>query len=218
MDYFSTQKLSWSLINPFPHQSFHWQGIDGTQVLTHMLPEETYNSPAAPRAVRKIEKNYKDSGVSSHALMVFGIGDGGGGPGEEHLERLARDQEPGRPQPGEAGMGRHLPRAAGKPTPRASPPGSGELYLERHEGTLTTEARNKWYNRQMELALRELEWTAVLAATLAGMAYPAARLTAIWQEVLLYQFHDILPGSSIKRVYDESLARYAELLPADDRS
>jgi len=210
VDYFSTQKLSWSLINPFPHQSFYWQGIDGTRVLTHMLPEETYNSAAAPRAVHMIEKNYKDSGVSSHALMVFGIGDGGGGPGEEHLERLARIKNlaglsPVRQERAATFLENWQSDAARFAT------WSGELYLERHEGTLTTEARNKWYNRKMELALRELEWTSVLAATLTGMSYPAARLTAIWREVLLYQFHDILPGSSIKRVYDESLARYAEL-------
>jgi alpha-mannosidase len=210
VDYFSTQKLSWSLINPFPHQSFYWQGIDGTQVLTHMLPEETYNSSAAPRAVRMIEKNYKDSGVSSHALMVFGIGDGGGGPGEEHLERLARIKNLAGLSPvKQEWVATFLERWQTDAARFAS--WSGELYLERHEGTLTTEARNKWYNRKMELALRELEWASVIAATLTGMAYPAARLTAIWREVLLYQFHDILPGSSIKRVYDESLARYAEL-------
>jgi alpha-mannosidase len=210
VDYFSTQKLSWSLINTFPHQSFFWQGIDGTQVLTHMLPEETYNSAAAPRAVQMIEKNYKDSGVSSHALMVFGIGDGGGGPGEEHLERLARIKNLAGLSPVKQEWAATFLESWQADATRFAT-WSGELYLERHEGTLTTEARNKWYNRKLELALRELEWTSVLAATLTGMPYPAARLTAIWREVLLYQFHDILPGSSIKRVYDESLARYAEL-------
>jgi alpha-mannosidase len=88
----------------------------------------------------------------------------------------------------------------------------GELYLERHQGTLTTEAQVKWYNRKLELALRELEWTSVLASLLAGAAYPSSRLHAIWQEMLLYQFHDILPGSSIKRVYDECIPRYREML------
>ena len=207
VDYFSTQKLSWSLINPFPHQSFHWQGLDGTAVLTHMLPEETYNSPAAPRSVRRIEQNYRDSGVSSRALMVFGIGDGGGGPGEEHLERLARlkDLEGLSPVAQESAtdfLDKWMTEAGRFPT------WAGELYLERHEGTLTTEARNKWYNRKMELALRELEWAAVLAGLTTGAPYPAGFLTDTWREVLLYQFHDILPGSSIKRVYDESLARY----------
>ncbi|HUX77562.1 MAG TPA: glycoside hydrolase family 38 C-terminal domain-containing protein [Anaerolineae bacterium] len=207
VDYFSTQKLSWSLINVFPHQSFHWQGIDGTTVLAHMLPEDTYNSPAAPHSVHKIERNYKDKGVSEHALMVFGIGDGGGGPGAEHLERLTRIKNlaglsPVTQEPVAAFFERWQQDAARFPT------WVGELYLERHQGTLTTGARNKRYNRKMELALRELEWTSVLASVLAGAAYPSDRLEAIWREVLLYQFHDILPGSSIKRVVDESVARY----------
>ena len=203
VDIFSTQKLSWSLVNTFPHQSFHWEGIDGTTVLAHMLPEETYNSAAAPRSVRKLERNYHDSGVSEHALMVFGIGDGGGGPGEEHLERLNRIENlaglsPVKQESAADFFEKWREQAARFAT------WVGELYLERHEGTLTTNARNKYYNRKMELALRELEWTSILS----GVDYPTDFLTETWQEVLLYQFHDILPGSSIKRVYDESVARY----------
>ncbi len=210
VDYFSTQKLSWSLINAFPHQSFHWQGIDGTKVLTHMLPEETYNSPAAPRSVRKIEHNYRDAGVSSQALMVFGIGDGGGGPGEEHLERLDRIRNLAGLSPvRQDWVANFLERWETESDRFAT--WVGELYLERHEGTLTTEARNKWYNRKLELGLRELEWTAVLASRLAEAPYPTEQLTVLWRELLLYQFHDILPGSSIKRVYDESLTRYAAM-------
>ncbi|MGC9468682.1 MAG: alpha-mannosidase, partial [Anaerolineae bacterium] len=207
VDYFSTQKLSWSLINTFPHHSFAWQGIDGTQILTHMLPEETYNSPAAPRSVRKIERNYKDKGVSHHGLMVFGIGDGGGGPGEAHLERLDRLQN----LAGLSPVSQESVAAFFKKWRTEAdrfPTWVGELYLERHEGTLTTEARNKRYNRKLELGLRDLEFVATAAGLLADHAYPAERLLAIWREVLLYQFHDILPGSSIKRVYDESLTRY----------
>ncbi|RPJ39346.1 MAG: alpha-mannosidase, partial [Chloroflexi bacterium] len=218
VDYFMTQKMSWNQVNIFPHHSFYWQGIDGSAVLAHMLPEETYNSPAGPRAVMKIEDNYKDKGVSEHALMLFGIGDGGGGPGEEHLERLERIQNlaglsPVRQETAacffeqwakDAERSDGTARSFGT---RGFPAWVGELYLERHSGTLTTEAKNKWYNRRMEQALRELEWTAIFA----GGEYPSARLEAIWREVLLYQFHDILPGSSIKRVYDESLARYREM-------
>ncbi len=208
--YFSTQKLSWSLINVFPHHSFHWQGLDGTQVLTHMLPEETYNSPAAPRSVRKIEQNYKESGVSHHSLMIYGIGDGGGGPGMEHLERLDRIENLAGLSPvTQESVADFFDQWATEAD--RFPTWVGELYLERHEGTLTTEARNKWYNRKMELALRDLEWTSVLAGALTGADYPTERLQTIWREVLLYQFHDILPGSSIKRVYDESLARYAAM-------
>jgi len=206
VDYFMTQKISWNLVNRFPHQSFHWVGHDGSEVLTHMLPEETYNSPALPRALWKTEKNYRDVGVSKHALLLFGIGDGGGGPGEEHLERLERLGNLAGLQPlTQEPAASFFPKWAAQA--ERFPSWVGELYLERHTGTLTTEARNKWYNRLMEQSLREWEWTALLA----GGEYPADRLETIWREVLLYQFHDILPGSSIKRVYDESLARYAAL-------
>lgn len=207
IDYFMTQKMSWNKVNHFPLHSFHWQGIDGTSVLTHMLAEETYNSPALPRSVDKIEKNYAEKGVSDQALLLFGIGDGGGGPGEEHIERLGRIRNLAGLSPVNPGPAAEFFETWKKDADRF-PTWVGELYLERHAGTLTTEAKNKWYNRRLEQSLRELEWTAAFA----GEDYPAARLEQIWREVLLYQFHDILPGSSIKRVYDESLARYAGLL------
>ncbi|MBN1642390.1 MAG: alpha-mannosidase [Anaerolineae bacterium] len=208
--YFLTQKISWNQINPFPHHSFHWQGIDGSQVLAHMYPEDTYNSPAAPRSLHKIETNYRDKGVSTHALMVFGIGDGGGGPGEEHLERLRRIADlAGFPPVQQEPVAAFLPAWASEANRFAT--WVGELYLERHQGTLTTEARNKWYNRRLELSLRDWEWIASIAQLECGRPYPGERLLDTWREVLLYQFHDILPGSSIKRVYDESVARYEEL-------
>jgi alpha-mannosidase len=209
--YFSTQKLSWSLINRFPHHSFHWQGVDGTPVLVHMLPEENYNSPALPRSIGKIEAGYAEKGVSSHSLMVYGIGDGGGGPGEEHLERLERLKHFAGLSPVRQERGADFfPRWAVESD--RFPTWVGELYLERHQGTLTTNARNKRYNRALELALRELEWLASMGLTEGQAEYPAQKLEGIWKEVLLYQFHDILPGSSIKRVYDESVARYQVLL------
>jgi alpha-mannosidase len=213
MGYFSTQKLSWSLINKFPYHSFHWQGLDGSRILVHMLPEETYNSPAAPRSVGKIEHNYAQKDLSHHALMVYGIGDGGGGPGEEHLERLTRLANFAGLSPVKQEWTSDFFAKLSKEADRF-PTWVGELYLERHQGTLTTNARNKRYNRLMEQTLRELEFTASFAKFMVDAPYPDARLEDIWKEVLLYQFHDILPGSSIKRVYDESLARY-KLLSAE---
>jgi alpha-mannosidase len=208
---FCTQKLSWSLINKFPHHSFWWQGIDGSRILVHMLPEETYNSPAAPHSLGRIEANYQDKGISDTALLVFGIGDGGGGPGEEHLERLARLHDFAGLPPVEQEWSAAFFERWAKDSPRFAT-WQGELYLERHQGTYTTEAANKRYNRRMEEALREWELWAGLAQATTRAEYPAERLATIWREVLLYQFHDILPGSSIKRVYDESVARYALLL------
>ena len=211
VEYMMTQKLSWSEYNRHPHHSFMWEGIDGSAILTHMPPEDTYNSPAAPRSIANAEQKYLDKNVSEHALMLFGIGDGGGGPGEEHLERLARTKNllglsPVVQEPSWAFFEKLHGEREKFQTWR------GELYLEKHQGTLTSQARSKRYNRKMEKALRELEFASVLAAAQLGRRYPSDTLETIWKEVLLYQFHDILPGSSIKRVYDESLARYEELL------
>jgi alpha-mannosidase len=216
VDYMMTQKLSWSEYNRHPHHSFLWEGIDGSAVLTHMPPEDTYNSPAAPRSIVKAEREYLDKNVSGHALMLFGIGDGGGGPGEEHLERLKREKNL-------LGLSPVIQEPSWKFFERLNEERErfqtwrGELYLEKHQGTLTSQARSKRYNRKMEKALRELEFASVLGAAQLGKSYPSETLETIWKEVLLYQFHDILPGSSIKRVYDESLLRYEELLEQTEK-
>jgi alpha-mannosidase len=209
--YFLTQKLSWSLVNRYPHHTFLWRGIDGSEVLAHLPPEDTYNSSAAPRAILKAERNFADKGVSDECILLFGIGDGGGGPGEEHLERLAREKNlAGLPPVNQEFASRFFERIA--PHRERLPIWSGELYLERHQGTLTTQARNKRANRRMEIGLRLAEWSAARARWALGASYPRADFERIWKEVLLYQFHDILPGSSITRVYTESLERYEALL------
>ena len=211
IDYFLTQKLSWSAFNTHPHHTFHWEGIDGSQVLVHMPPEATYNSSAAPRAIAKAESQYIDSDVSDRCLVLFGIGDGGGGPGEEHLERLLREKNL-------SGLSPVVQEHAAvffdrlQKSSDAYAVWRGELYLEKHQGTLTSQARNKRFNRKIEIALRELELSAVQAWRNNRTPYPREALDRIWKEVLLLQFHDILPGSSITRVYDESLARYETLL------
>jgi alpha-mannosidase len=208
--YFMTQKLSWNWVTRHPHHTFWWQGIDGSKVLAHMPPEDTYNSAAGPEAAIVAEKKFIDAPVSDSCLMLFGIGDGGGGPGEEHLERLAREKDlagmcPVVQAPAEAFF-QHIAEKADRYATWV-----GEMYLERHQGTYTTQGRVKRYNRKLELALRELEFTAAMAAQLAGVPYPHSQLERIWKEVLLYQFHDILPGSSITRVYEEALPRYEAL-------
>lgn len=208
-DYFMTQKLSWNEYNKFPHQTFLWQGIDGTQIFAHMLPEETYNSPMTPESVHFSEINYMDSGKSDEALILFGIGDGGGGPGLEHLERARRLKNLNGLCPVEQGKAEPLLMRMAE-NAKDLKKWNGELYLEKHQGTYTTQAKNKYYNRKMELALRELEFALILSGQ--NETYPKEELDKIWKEVLLYQFHDIIPGSSIKRVYDESTARYEILL------
>ncbi|HEX3954732.1 MAG TPA: glycoside hydrolase family 38 C-terminal domain-containing protein [Stellaceae bacterium] len=209
--YFMTQKLSWSLVTRHPHHTFWWEGIDGSRVLAHLPPEATYNSAATPHSLLAAEQNFSEKGISDRCLLLFGIGDGGGGPGEEHLERLAREANlaglpPVVQQPAKAFFA-HIAATADR-----YPSWSGELYLERHQGTYTTQGRIKRHNRKLEIALRELELAAGFAAALAGSSYPHAELERIWKEALLYQFHDILPGSSITRVYDEAAPRYEALL------
>lgn len=211
MDYFMTIKLSWNEYNKLPHHTFWWQGLDGSKVLAHMPPEGNYVSPASPESVAAAEKEFIDKGISENCLLLFGIGDGGGGPGEEHLERLKREKDLN-------GLAPVVQEPALQFFKRIEKGSShyktwtGELYLETHQGTLTSQARNKRYNRKLEIALRELEIAASLAMVHTGMSYPAGELESIWKEMLLYQFHDILPGSSITRVYSESLERYEKLM------
>jgi alpha-mannosidase len=209
VDYFMTIKISWSEFNDFPHHTFIWKGIDGSTVIAHMPPEGTYNSSAAPRAVLDCEEKFADKGVSGDCLLLFGIGDGGGGPGEEHLERLAREKNLlGLAPVSQEFTAEFFNRLEGEKEKFKT--WSGELYLEHHRGTYTSEGRSKRYNKLMENLLRDAE----IAGIMAGTGYDKNRVETIWKEVLLYQFHDILPGSSIKRVYDESLARY-EILEND---
>jgi alpha-mannosidase len=207
VDYFMTQKLSWNSVNVFPHHTFIWQGIDGSQVLAHMPPENTYNSAAEPHSLLDAERNYQDKAVSDECLVLYGIGDGGGGPGTSHLEALKRESNldglpPVTQEYSELFFDRIAKRADQYKT------WEGELYLEHHQGTFTTQARSKWFNRKLEITLREFE----LWVSLTDTDYSKDELDAIWKEMLLYQFHDILPGSSITRVYDESLERYEKLL------
>lgn len=211
VDYFTTIKLSWDKFVKYPHETFFWQGIDGTEVLVHMPPEGTYNGPAAPRALLRLEKNYQDKGVTDQALMIYGVGDGGGGPSRDHLERLRRTKDlDGVSQVKHAFISDFF-EILEKDRDKFHT-WVGELYLGHHQGTLTTQGQSKWYNRKCEIAFRELEFSAVLGGIYSDIDYLGQEVEELWKEVLLYQFHDIIPGSSIKRVYDESLPRYETIL------
>lgn len=209
-DRFMTIKLSWNTVNKFPHHSFVWQGIDGSEVLVHMPPEGDYNSTASPIAVNVAETAYRERNISDKSLMLYGIGDGGGGPGEYHLEMIERckkiDGLPRVKQTRTKEFFDELAKAKEK-----LPHYSGELYLEKHRGTYTTQSRMKRFNRTIERSLALTEWLCTVAS-IQGAEYPQSELDEIWQEVLLYQFHDMLPGSSINRIYKECHARYAVLL------
>lgn len=208
--YFLTQKLSQNDTNRFPRHTFIWRGIDGSQVLAHMLPEDSYSSAAVPQIAMKARRNFLDKDVSNEAMQLFGVGDGGGGPGPEHIERLIRQQNLKGAPPVKPGSITEFFHRIDK-NRAAYRRWSGELYFERHQGTYTSIARIKKHNRQMETALRECEFACVLAERFANKPYPHKELREIWEEVLLYQFHDCLPGSSINRVYDEAYTRYEYL-------
>ncbi|MCB9503851.1 MAG: alpha-mannosidase [Deferribacteres bacterium] len=202
-----TQKISWNQFNKFPHHSFIWRGIDGSEIVAHFPPENNYNSELKPSTLRHAESNFSEKGFLNEFLTLFGIGNGGGGPTEEIIETGLRQQDlEGTPQVVFGHAQNMLDRLVEQR--EKLPKWVGELYLELHRGTLTTQAYNKKMNRQMELKLRELE---ILYAAFAPDKYPQAELDTMWKKVLLNQFHDIIPGSSINIVYQDSRRDYQEL-------
>jgi len=207
LDYFMTIKLSWSLINRFPYHTFNWEGIDDSNVLTHMPPEGNYNSSILPKVSKKVSDEYREQDIVKEALVLYGIGDGGGGPGEEHIERIQRQRNLAPlPKIKDSRADTFFEKIKEKKS--KLPHWKGELYLENHQGTYTSQANVKWFNRKLEQKLKTIE---VLLTLDGNHRMFKSTLDSIWKEVLLYQFHDILPGSSIKRVYDECLARYKKI-------
>jgi alpha-mannosidase len=210
IDYFLTQKISWNQYTTFPHHTFHWEGLDGSRVLSHFLADNNYNGALRPEQQIGAERRYRQKDRSPIRAALFGHGDGGGGPTKEMLERMRRYRDL-------EGTSKHVPmspRAFFRRLDREShdlPSWVGELYLERHRGTYTTQARTKQLNRRCELLLRETE--ALCALHLAhGGRYPGRDLRAAWEKVLLNQFHDVIPGSSITRVYEEAEQQYGDVI------
>ncbi|MGC9521281.1 MAG: alpha-mannosidase [Anaerolineae bacterium] len=213
--YFSTQKIFWAYHGgaPFPYNTFIWEGIDGSEVYVHL--HNDYNARMNPESVigRWNERVQKD-GFSTR-LYPFGYGDGGGGPTRNHLEfaRRLKDLE-GVPKVRMAAPKAYFEDQEAKGWPEVRY--VGELYFQAHRGTLTSQARTKRGNRKSEFALRRAELWGVAARALADFEFSAALLDEAWKGVLLNQFHDILPGSSIERVYEEAEALYDEVIDAAD--
>ncbi|MEU3859495.1 glycoside hydrolase family 38 C-terminal domain-containing protein [Streptomyces sp. NPDC028722] len=205
-----TQKISWSQTNSFPHHTFWWEGIDGTRIFTHFPPVDTYTCSMTGGEIAHAARNFKEKGRARHSLAPTGWGDGGGGTTREMVARAARLRD----LEGSATVTWETPRAffeqaeAEYPQP---PVWVGELYLELHRATLTSQARTKQGNRRSEHLLREAELWAATAAVRVGFPYPYEELDRIWKTVLLHQFHDILPGSSIAWVHREARATYERL-------
>ncbi|MBP5640269.1 MAG: alpha-mannosidase [Victivallales bacterium] len=207
-DYFLTQKISWSQVNTFPHTSFRWKGVDGTEVLAHFPPENTYNSSCLPDQRKRGTENFQEAGITDEFMCLYGIGDGGGGPSEDYIERNERIKDlEGCPK---AIYGNSIDFFKRLEKVRDElPVWNGELYLEFHRGTLTTQARTKRNNRKCEQALTKLEF---LASCLPMSQYPAAKLDEAWKKLLVNHFHDIIPGSSIGLVYKTTEKQHAEIL------
>ncbi len=228
IDYFMTSKLSWSEFNLSPYDTFMWKGIDGSEVLTHFTPSRnaseadrhadlsyytTYNAMLEPSQIKGGWQRFQQKALDNHYIVTYGYGDGGGGSADWMIENARRMSAP---LPEMPVVRQCMPRtffeeleARVKDNPRL-PKWSGELYLEYHRGTYTSMARNKRFNRKMELALRDTEFLCTLAERLRGAVYPARELHDLWETVLTLQFHDILPGSSIKKVYDDALEMYTD--------
>ncbi|MGJ3239229.1 MAG: alpha-mannosidase [Anaerolineae bacterium] len=217
IDYFFTTKLRWNEHNDFPYDTFYWQGIDGTRILAHITPTPmqtwlriaTYNAEGNAQSVIETWQRMRRKPLQQMALMSYGWGDGGGGPTAEMLDNLERLKDyPAVPQVKQSSV--HDFYQALEAQLDDVPIWNGELYLETHQGTLTSQAWIKRANRKAEVALHDVEWLATLASTLyANYTYPQSALDAVWQIVLLNQFHDILPGSSIREVYDDAREQYA---------
>ncbi|KAJ5233770.1 CAZyme family GH38 [Penicillium citrinum] len=226
MSRFFTQKLSWNNINNFPHTTFQWVALDGSQVMCHMAPAETYTAEAHFGDLKRSVTQHKSMDKDKSSLLVFGKGDGGGGPTFGHLEKLRRarglsDKVGSLPR---VKMGDSVDDFFDKLEANAANGTEfatwyGELYFELHRGTYTTQANNKRNNRKSEFLLREIEYLATLATVYGknkDYSYPKEQIDEMWEGVLLCQFHDCLPGSSIEMCYDDSDKLYAEIFETGD--
>lgn len=225
MSRFFTQKLSWNNINNFPHTTFNWVSLDGSQVICHMTPSETYTASADFGDMKRSVTQHKSMDQDNTSLLVFGKGDGGGGPTFEHIEKLRRQ----RGLSDKVGL---LPRVTmgssvddffAKLEKKAAAGTDfvtwyGELYFELHRGTYTTQANTKRNNRKGEFVLRDIELLATLATLKdSSYKYPKKDIDDMWEGVLLCQFHDCLPGSAIEMCYDDSDSLYAEIFETGKR-
>ncbi len=226
VDYFMTTKISWNEYNKLPYDTFDWVGLDGTKILSHFittanfddLPEKfmtTYNGNIDVNSVKGAWERYQQKDISDEVLISYGYGDGGGGPTKKMLETAKRLEQ----------------GVKGVPTVKLStateffekldenvsdnkklPRWVGELYFEYHRGTLTSMARNKRYNRKSEFLYEDLEWASSMAKIINNTPYPTEIIDKGWEIICLNQFHDIIPGSSIKKVYEDSKEQYEEII------
>lgn len=223
-DAFITSKISWNEFNRFPYDTFRWRGLDGSEIpvqfITTTCPGHwffTYNSMLDVNELQGNWKHYQQKGITGKSLLSFGFGDGGGGPTETMLEtgrRLADEPTPAGLPKLRYGQVRDLVQQIKAKAP-ALPCWDGELYLELHRGTYTTQGWTKRANRKNEIRLHNLEWLATLAGKV-GYKLDKPALDALWEDLLLMQFHDILPGSSVGELYEETTGMHKALASKAD--
>ncbi|WP_084516100.1 alpha-mannosidase [Microbacterium luticocti] len=210
-EWFFTQKISWNQRNRFPHHTFEWEGIDGSRVFTHFPPMDTYNSQLSGAELALATRQFAESRTASGSIAPVGWGDGGGGTTREMTARAKRVRD----LEGSATVTWEKPddffERARAELPDA-PVWVGELYLELHRGTLTSQHQTKALHRRAEHALVEAELWCATAAVREGAQYPYDELDRLWEQVLLHEFHDILPGTSIAWVHREAVAVLSQVL------
>lgn len=224
IDYFMTTKLAWNQFNKMPNDTLRWRGIDGTEILTHLITTlsvgqskedffTTYNGMLHPDAIMGGWTRYQNKEINNDILISYGYGDGGGGPTREMLENSIRMEKgvKGIPKVRQEFAGTFFEELEERVMDnRRLAVWEGEFYFEYHRGTYTSMARNKRSNRKSELMLMDLELLSVIAKEVA-LPYPAKDIDLMWKTILLNQFHDILPGTSIKEVYEVTKVEYKAL-------
>lgn len=214
---FFTAKMSWSESNKLPNDTFVWEGIDGSRVFTSII--QTYVCRMDARTLKNTWDNYKNKSYTNNTLLTFGFGDGGGGTTYEMMEQYKRLKYglPGIPQARIEKAGNYFDRvekefAENAKALKKEPKWKGEMYLEMHRGTYTSIAKNKKNNRKSELLYLKAETLAAADMLLNNGTYPTETIRKNTINILLNQFHDIIPGSSIKQVYDVTDQEYARIL------
>ncbi|KAG0686531.1 Glycoside hydrolase, 38 vacuolar alpha mannosidase [Pichia californica] len=211
---FLTQKLSWNNINVFPQNSFNWVGIDLSQVMVHMPPDNTYTADANFGDVKRSTINHKNLYDDQKGMLLYGKGDGGGGPTPQMIEKLRRCRGYANTAGGDFPQVElgctvndfYNDLAKDTDNGKKLPSWRGELYLEYHRGTYTTQAKVKNFMRTVELLMHNVELFASIASiSKKSYKYPLAKIESLWEDICLCQFHDVLPGSCINKVYGEDV-------------
>lgn len=230
IEHFVTSKISWNDTNTMPYDTFMWKGIDGSEIITDFITaqdyrrggeftnETTYVGLINPSMVAGTWNRYQQKQYNDKVMLIYGWGDGGGGPTADMLEQQRRLSHglPGIPKTHMSSLKEHLEYTTDKFMRSCeeigkTPEWDGELYLEFHRGTYTSMAENKRNNRKSEMLMQRLEAVASCCSALLGAPYKKDEFYSIWDTMLLNQFHDVIPGSSIKEVYEDSRKQYAEI-------